>query len=268
MSVPRPAPWGRWGGAVTSRPLPEADDEVRDAPRALRDELACLWLSQAATEARVARSFSLVAESLRALDADPGLVAFADRAVDDEHRHHALCRAMAERWFGGPVAPAPELPFAPPSHPAAPSDRARRALWIVGQCTFNETFAGAYLALCSERAEHPLARAALRELLSDEIDHARVGWAFLHTCDAATRAVVQDWLLPLAVCNLREWRAVRLAEDERLARHGIPPAGEVELALDRALSELIVPGLAHVGLDPRPLEAWIRQGAVVPPIAA
>lgn len=268
MSALAPSATGRWGGAVTSRPLPDADDEVREAPRALRDELACLWLSQAATEARVARSFALVAESLRALGADAGLVAMADRAVDDEHRHHALCRAMAERWHGAPVAPAPELPFAPPAHAAAPSERARRALWIVGQCTFNETFASAYLALCSERAEHPMARAALRELLSDEIDHARVGWAFLHTCDEATRAVVQDWLLPLAVCNLREWRAVRLAEDERLARHGIPPAGEVELALQRALSELIVPGLAHVGLDPRPLERWIREGSPVPAIAA
>lgn len=254
------SPAGRWRGAVTSRPLP-IDDELGDTDPKTRRELARIWLSQAATEARVAKSFALVHESLRALGADAGIVSVAARAIDDEHRHHALCRTMAERYLGAPVAETPALPFSPPSHPSAKSDDERRALWVVGQCAFNETFASAYLSLCHERAENPLARSALRELLSDEIDHARVGWAYLDSLDGSTARAVESWLLPLAVCNLREWRAVRLAEDERLARHGIPPAGAVERALQEALRGLIVPGLSHVGMDPRPLEEWLNRGA-------
>ncbi len=252
---------GRWGGAVTSRALPPVDDEIRGMTASARDELARIWLSQAATEARVAKSFALVHASLAALRADAGLVAIAARAIDDEHRHTALCRTMAESYLGAPVVSTPELPFAPPAHATARSHAERRALWIIGQCAFNETFASAYLSLCHERAEVPFARAAVRELLSDEIDHARVGWAYLSTLDRTQKDALGDWLLPLAVCNLREWRAVRLAEDERLARHGIPAAPEVERALAEALRELIVPGLAHVGFDTRALERWIQGGA-------
>ncbi len=233
---------------------------MNEMPFAEREELATIWLSQAATEARVARSFALVHESLALLGADAGLVEVSARAVEDEHRHEALCRTMAERYAGAPVVPTPVLPFSPPRHHEAKSDRDRRALWVVGQCAFNETFASAYLSLCFDRVETPLARAAIRELLSDEIDHARIGWAYLSTIDAATRATISDWLVPLAVSNLREWRKVRLAEDERLAPHGIPPAGAVEEALSHAMRDLVAPGLAHVGLDVRALERWIANG--------
>jgi hypothetical protein len=229
--------------------LPETDAEIREMPYAAREEIARIWLSQAATEARVAKSFALVHESFVTLGADAGRVRVSARAALDEHRHESLCRTMAERYVDAPVVATPALPFAPPAHAEAKNDRERRALWIVGQCAFNETFASAYLALCYERAEIPLVRAAIRQLLADEIDHARIGWAFLTTLDREERAVISDWLVPLAVCNLREWRKVRLAEDERLARHGIPPASEVEAALVHALDDLIVPGLAHVGLN-------------------
>jgi hypothetical protein len=255
------SPSGRWGGALTSRPLPVTDPEILAMTPLAREEMGRIWLSQAATEARVAKSFALIHGALVALGADAGLSAVAERAIDDEHRHTALCRTMAERYVGAAVVATPELPFAPPRHDAAESDRARRILWIVGQCAFNETFASAYLALCNDRAELPLAQAAMRELLSDEIDHARIGWAFLSTLNAADKALVQGWLEPIAIANLREWRAVRLAEDERLSRHGVPPSAAVEDALREAVADLIVPGLAHVGLDPRPLERWVARGA-------
>ena len=252
---------GRWGGAVTSRPLPTADGEVTEIDPTLREHLARIWLSQAATEARVAKSFALVHESLVALGADEGLIAVSKRAIDDEHRHTELCREMARRYFGAEVTATPVLPFAPPRHELAKSEEERRALWVVGQCAFNETFASAYLSLCHERAEVGLPRAALRELLSDEIDHARIGWAYLATLPRHLRAAIDDWLLPLAICNLREWRSVRLSEDASLTKHGIPAAAEVEEALVTALRDLIVPGLAHTGCDTRSVETWLATGA-------
>lgn len=250
---------GRWNGAVTSRPLPDARDELAELAPALREHLARIWLSQAATEARVAGSFTIVHRALLDLGADRGIVATAQRAIDDEHRHTGLCRDVAARYFGAPVIAPPVLELVPPRHELAPSVEARQALWVVGQCAFNETFASAYLSLCHERAETKLARAALRELLSDEIDHARIGWAYLDSMPSHLAAVVQDWLVPLAESNLREWRKVRLVEDESLAKHGIPPAPAVEEALLSAVTDLIVPGMAHVGLDPTALARWSRM---------
>ncbi len=256
------SPEGRWGGAVTQRPLPAADEEIAAMPDEQRTVLARLWWSQAATERRVAQSFAVVERALTSLEADAGIVATAGRAVDDEHRHAALCQTMASRYLGAEAAPAPELPFAHPRHPAARSEEVRAALYVVGQCVFNETFASAYLAACLDAATHPLARAALRELLSDEIDHARVGWAFLATMPGALRADITDWLLPLGIANLREWRALTLpAPGADLERHGVPARARIEEALVSALRGVIAPGVAHVGLRSAPFAQWAEGGA-------
>jgi len=254
---------GRWNGAVTSRALPDSNDEVAALAPDLRVRMAKIWLSQAATEARVATSFGRIHESLVALDADAGLIALSARAVDDEHRHAALCEEIAGRYAGRVIGPHPTLPDAGPQHPRATSETQRRALWVVGQCALNETFAGAYLSTAWRGATAPLARAALRELLEDEVDHARVGWAFLASSDASIRDQVSGWLLPLAVCNLREWRRLDLPDDQSLAALGVPQRSDAHEALTDALRGVLVPGFAHVGLDTTALERWIAQGAPV-----
>ncbi|NOU27597.1 MAG: hypothetical protein HOO96_06775, partial [Polyangiaceae bacterium] len=77
MRIPPLDPAGRYGGRATSRPLPESEPLVDVLPGAAREHLANVWLSQAATELRVARSFEVVHAALRDLDADAGLVATA-----------------------------------------------------------------------------------------------------------------------------------------------------------------------------------------------
>ena len=54
---------------------------------------------------------------------------------------------------------------------------------------------------------------------------------------------------------------MRLADDDTLARHGIPAAGDVEDALLAAVRDLIVPGMAHSKLDASALERWAARGA-------
>jgi hypothetical protein len=257
------SPSGRWSGKVTRRPLPESGPSMRGLSREARVTMANLWLSQSATERRVASSFEVVHRALVALDADPGIVAVAARAVDDEHRHAALCTEMASRYLGRPVRPAPDLPFAHPSHPDARSEALRQALYVVGQCALNETFASSYLETCLAGATAPLARAALRELLSDEVDHARVGWAYLSTMPAPTRAELDGWLLPLAVCNLREWRSLQLPEGDRgvLAAHGVPARDAVERCLLDALETMVIPGFERFGFAVEPLRRWAARGA-------
>jgi hypothetical protein len=272
--IPALSKEGRWGGAATQRPLPD-DASLSSMDPGAREAMLQVWWSQAATERRVAHSFSMVHAALLRLQADPGLASIAERAVDDEHRHAALCMQVAERYqaAGIPtgacaavplVAPA-DLPFEPPTHPEARSARVRDALHVVGQCVFNETLASAYLSASLENAKTPLARAALRELLSDEIDHARVGWAYLSTLPSDLRSDMEDWLLPLAISNLREWRSITAPRAPTvsvsdLAEHGLPSKSVVEDALLTAVRDLILPGLAQ-GLRTASMAHWAASGA-------
>lgn len=256
----RVRPDGRWDGRVTHRALPTADDEIALLPQSTRARLASIWHAQAATEARVARSFELVSESLRALGAPSSLVTLADRAVDDEHRHAALCEEAAGRYLGSRAEPHAELPHQHPAHEGAESEALRRALWVLGQCAFNETFASAYLGAAYRGARFPFARAVLRELLEDEVDHARLGWAYVSILPEPLRCGVERWLVPLTVSNLREWRALDLPRDDTLAAHGVPPRDVALEAIEDAVTGLIVPGFDAMGLDTRALREAIASG--------
>jgi hypothetical protein len=254
---------GRWGGKLTKKPLPVDDPSVDALPAAEREALAQIWIRRAAMERRVADSFEVIHGSLVRRKANPELIALAERAIDDEFRHAELSRVVASR-FAGRELPAPaRLELEVPKHKGA-SPELRDTLFIIGQCVLNETTAGAYLEACHVRATGPLAKAAISELLSDEIDHGRIGWAHLATLDEASRAEVGRWLLPMAFLNLRVWRyetPIDPEHTEGLTAHGAPRPELIHEALADALRELIVPGLQRLGIDTKLLERWLADGA-------
>lgn len=254
------SPTGRWGGRVTCRALPDSRDELASLDPALRRELARVWWTQSATERRVASSFAIVHGALRDLGAEPPLVALAERAIDDEHRHAALCLDMAQRLAGDDVAEPPPLPPRRPLHREAADDDERRALFVIGQCALNETFANGYLSAALRDTASPLARAAIRELMRDEIDHSRLGWAYLATLPEARRARVSDWLVPLTITNLREWHESATTHAVAYAAHGVPRGDDVREALAEVVRDVLLPGFEHVGLDVRALARWARAG--------
>ena len=254
---------GRWGGRLTKRPLPESDPLLDELSQDDRGALAEVWLARAATERRVADAFEVVRDSLRRRNAAPPLVALAERAVDDEYRHAELSRVVASRFAGRELEAPKRLRLEVPKHAAA-SPALRDTLFVVGQCVLNETTASAFLEVCLVHARGAVARSALRELLSDEIDHGRIGWAHLASLDGPTRAEVARWLLPMAFLNLRIWREQsRYDANHRSvwALHGAPPADVTHRALVDALRTLIVPGLEELGMRADALEAWLDDGA-------
>jgi hypothetical protein len=252
---------GRWHGAVTSRPLPE-DDSIAELSSRERCMLADVWLGRAASERRVADSFVVVRDALASLDAAEELVDLATRAIDDEMRHAELSRDVASRYACEPLAHPPRLALAIPLHAGA-SERLRHVLHVVGQCAFNETIASAFLEAALAEATAPLARAALRELLSDEIDHARLGWALLGTLDRELLREVDAWLAAMAIANLRMWREAHRAYacDAKLAMHGAPSVESVENALILAFRDLILPGFEHLGMKTEAMRTWLEAGA-------
>lgn len=256
-------PDGRWGGKLTQRPLPADDPSIRALSDSERERLSETWIFRAAMERRVADSFEIIRDALARRRAHPDLVALATRAIDDEYRHTELSRVVASRFAGRELPTPARLLLEPPVHKGA-SAELRDALFVVGQCVLNETTASAFLETCHDLAEGPLARAALRELLSDEIEHGRMGWTFLASLDAGTRARVGRWMLPMAFLNLRLWKAESpydARHTDALTRHGAPPAAVLHAALVDALASLIVPGLRQLDIATDALEAWLAAGA-------
>jgi hypothetical protein len=246
---------GRWGGKLTRRPVPQADPTVDALDDDQRRDLVDVWLGRAASERRVGDAFVVVRESLVDLGAAEVLVRLADRAVDDEMRHAELSRIVASRVAGKELDAPPRLALRLPRHEGA-SDELRRTLYVVGQCAFNETFASAFLEAALGAATGTMARAALRELLSDEIDHARIGWAHLAAVPASIRALVAPWLPAMTRANLRMWREAPrpYPTDPVLHAQGAPSAAMVEAALATGLTELVVPGFEALGMAVGPRE--------------
>lgn len=254
---------GRWGGRLTQRALPLEDPTIPQLARHHRQRLSETWLLRAAMERRVADSFEVIRDALKRRAAPSALVDLAVRAIDDEHRHAELSRVVASRFAGEDLAAPARLPLEVPRHAGASSEL-RDTLFIVGQCVLNETTASAFLEVCVAHAEAPLAKAALRELLSDEIDHGRIGWAHLASLDPATRAEVGRWMLPMAYLNLRIWKHESPHDPSHcdvLTMHGVPPAELLHEALVGALRDLIVPGLKALGMKTEALGAWLDAGA-------
>lgn len=264
MTDPRDtiSPHGRWGGRLTSRPLPLGADASIDAlGDGVRAEIVETWLGASASERRAAESFAVIAEATRALDLPEPLRATLERAADDELRHAELCRVVAERYAGVSLQAPARLSLHVPKLEGA-SDRLRPTLFIVGQCALNETTASAYLDAALGEAKTPLARAALRELLSDEVEHARLGWAHLASLGEAERREVSRFVDAMIVANVREWRRSRRtsAHASEIAAHGAISPESVERAVMEAQSTLVLPGFARVGIDAGRARAWIERG--------
>ena len=252
----------RWSGRLTSRPLPEHDPALEALTDDRRAQLAAVWLGRAASELRVAEAFEVIHRALRSAHSHSSVKALAARAVDDEHRHAELCRVVASRCAGRELAQPARLPLVQPEHRGAPA-RLVATLHVLGHCAMNETFASAFLEVSLGFADAPLGRAALRELLCDEIDHARIGWAHLAELSKTQRTELEPWLNSLVYANLKMWReAPRItATDPELHRHGAPPPEAIERALLSALRDLIIPGLARFELPTHALQHWLAAGA-------
>ncbi|MCX5742575.1 MAG: hypothetical protein NT062_08770 [Proteobacteria bacterium] len=209
---------------------------------------AAIWHGRAESELRAAGSFTVIARTLEAAGAPPELVAIARRAIADERQHAAICAHVAATYALDPLPPVRTLALRVPIHPGA-SPALQRVLHVVGQSCLNETTGSAFLEGCLARSTAPLASAALRQLLADEIDHARIGWAFLAMVDDAMRTQVAAWIPTMIAANLRAWRdRPHHAITDRLVEHGCPRWEDVDAVVVAAIDDLVRPGLAHVGV--------------------
>lgn len=190
--------------------------------------------------------FRHVLADLQAEQSPAAIVALAERAVCDEHRHALWCRDFAIR-FGypapGEVKPRSEAPI---EFRGASTDENR--LLRILLCCFTETVGCFILRHVRAVMREPEFLRNNQQHLADELQHSRVGWGHLATLSAAQRSFLRQWsprllaLLPAACCEGPE------LERPELVPFGYFTPSVLRAAHDEALREVILPGLEHLGL--------------------
>ncbi len=237
-----------------------------------RPLVAAMWAYRAVAEKRARARFARLAARLKDVRAPAAVVELAWRAVDDEFRHQRLCAELAYR-FG--YQQTGEVLTGDATQVAQIGDVERpRPLRVLHECvafcclteSINATLLHRSLALATE----PSTRTAVREILRDEVQHARIGWGYLASVKTSLGPPT-NWgaelsrLLPrmLAATVPTELRTPVAHErsSAALVAHGVLPRNELWSLLEDAMHQVVFAGLEHFGVDVGPGRAWLAQAA-------
>jgi len=229
----------------SNRDIAWAELDARELAPEKRAVVGASWRERARAEHLAVGAFALIAQELAQEGCDPIVLALATKASWDEVRHAETCRKMA-------IALGEKMPKAYRGLPKVPmhadADATTRVLLhVIEMCCLSETITGVYFTEMHRRATHPIARAVIASLLEDELDHGRLGWAYLA---ARHRAGALDGLvdaLPAMIerTALRALVPRRDAMDDRaMEAFGFLGNAAATESIRRALDEVIAPGFA------------------------
>jgi hypothetical protein len=248
---------------LTRRSVEWGDDSVEGLAPREREAIATMWATRAEAELRVGIRLAFISTELLLLNADPQVLALATRAPSDEIRHAELCRRVASRYRGIDV-PWPACSGSPMVERHGSSAEYRCAVELLGMCCISETLASAYLQACYSAARARLAREALSELLADEIEHARLGFAHLASSqvEASIRTQLSGPLVHLLEAALHVWTTQNPCPIAGgVPEHGLLPDEQVRSIVIGAVGDLVLPGLTELGIDTRPAKSWLARAA-------
>jgi hypothetical protein len=228
-----------------------------------RGTVGATWRERMRQEHLAVGAFSLLARELAEHGCDSVVLSLVTRASCDEVRHAEVCRQFAVALLGPQAVPSGfrGLPKVPMHEGASPGQRV--LLHVVEMCCLSETLTGVYFTEMLARATEPVARAAIESLLEDEIDHGRVGWAYL--AERARARDVEGLAGALPAMLERTFAAVLGAEhpaasedDAKLEACGyLTPRAGAEV-YGQALRTVILPGFEQLGIDLEPSRALLR----------
>lgn len=233
---------------MTAR-LPYDDPSVATLDDATRSAIAQHWTRRATAELEVGRAFAAMAARLDNR-ASPAVIEMLASSTTEEVRHSAICVRLAETYAGTSIA-APQIDVVPlPDFGFESDHELEDALLVAGQCCINETIATAWLGACRAVATAPLALAAHRLHLQEEITHARIGWAHLALASARIRSRLASLLPALLAANLPRWEeADPYLPADGVDAHGLLGVERTRQIVRAAVRDLVLPGFEYVGVD-------------------
>ncbi len=223
--------------------------------------LAGVWAYRAGAERQAVQRFSRLSRELGATGAPDSLVLLAERAVEDERRHVGICSELALAYGGAPEPPSSA--HAPPLGPASLSASDRLLYELVAFCCITETLNTGLMQVSLERARVRDVRAALRAILSDEVRHARLGWAHLAWERARGGGDFIAEKLPSMLAGAVQAELFSPAsappDASVLESHGELPEVQRLAIFEQTAEHVLVPGFERHGIDTGPMRAWIRS---------
>jgi hypothetical protein len=241
----RPIRWGTWDFTG-----------LDDAARVLAGRS---WDERMKQEHLAVGAFSMVVTELAEDGCEPVVLSLMTRAASDEVRHAEICRLMAVELLGeGKVASRVKgIPSIPKHIRATPSTRA--LLHVVEMCCLSETLTGVFLTeMLAPLKGTP--RSAVESLLEDEIDHGRVGWAYLASRAREKRLEGLPEALPAmldrTVGKVFDMAKKRPEDDTKPLRAvGYVGTNTAARLFEKTLRDVILPGFETCGVDVGPSRA-------------
>jgi hypothetical protein len=249
------------GGARRTIAWDELDAGALGEPG--RRTVGASWLERMKQEHLAVGAFALLARELAAEGCDAVVLSLVTRASCDEVRHAEICRRFAVRLLGAADVPASfrGLPKVPMHAGSTASDRA--LYHVVEMCCLSETLTGVYFTEMLARTTDPVAREVIESLLEDEIDHGRVGWAYLaaRSRDGALGGLAAALPAMLTRTFAAVLRARVRSDDAPLESCAYLGPQAAAAVYRRALGDVILPGFEQLGVDLAPSRALVRERA-------
>jgi hypothetical protein len=236
---------------------------------ALREVLAGAWSARYVIETEASVRFGYLAGRLVAAGAPRAVVDLAVRASQDETRHAGHCQRFFHAW-GGSSLPAPRglVEYAP----TALSATERLTYEVVAQCCVAETQSTATLVTLLSAAETGELKSVLHELARDEVNHSRLGWAYLAWARGQTDFGFLGPLLPGMIGGSAGPEMFAPGPPEmdhpELLRQGVVPRSMRRRVYLETLDTVVLPGFESLGIDTGPARAWLGQKQAASPAAS
>jgi hypothetical protein len=230
----------------------------------VRAAAARVWRYRHRMELEAAERFRGLAERLSTAGASQAIVEMARRASSDELRHAERCLALISHF--GETAEARPLVEARPVAPRELGERERLLYEVVALSCVTETLSTALLGTLVARARDSVAKDTLHSILRDEVDHSRLGWAFLAEEHArGARDCVSERLGAMLNATLSDelFDATResSAMERALAGLGALERAEREHVVRETLNAVVFPGLERFGIDTSRGKRWLAKKA-------
>jgi hypothetical protein len=211
-------------------------------------------------EREAAERFRRLSAELVRFGASAVVMEMARRAATDELRHAERCLDLVSHF--GEMVPAMEVAPARTVAPRSLDERERVLYEVVALSCVTETLSTALLGALVERARDPLAKETLHSILCDEIEHSRLGWAFLAEEHArGARDCVSEWLGPMLSSTfsdeLFDASSDASALDRALAGFGALERAERQRVVRETLHAVVFPGLERFGIDTTRGRSWL-----------
>jgi hypothetical protein len=221
--------------------------------------MATIWRRRAVGEHEATARFAAYAERLKTFGVPQRFQDEAFRASEQELRHREVCLDMAHRLRHG------EITFTPQDFTlSAPGAPANMLADMVALCCIVETINVAQLSMALRDITDAEMRLATRKILADEVNHSRLGWAYLAWAQSQGEAKhlaqhVPQMLWEAVGPDLFAESSPAHPEQALLLTMGDPPMPMRRDLFVRTLTDTIIPGLEHNGIATDDAKAWLAN---------